>query len=104
MLIRLNVIDRKGNKTAIDVDEGTTIRQAIFDKLAPDMYGLCDGNCICGTCHVYVNPEDFKKLKAANENETETLETSDIKLTAHSRPAFQIELGKEHNNISVTIP
>jgi len=32
MLIRLNVIDRKGKKTAIDIEEGTTIRDAIEEK------------------------------------------------------------------------
>jgi len=29
MLIRLNVIDREGKKTVIDIEEGTTIRDAI---------------------------------------------------------------------------
>ena len=68
MLVRLNVIDREGNKTAIDVEEGTTIRQAVMDKLAPGNYGLCEGNCICGTCHVYVSENDFKKLQMILKN------------------------------------
>ena len=33
MLIRLNIIDREGKKTAIDIEEGTTIRDAIEEKL-----------------------------------------------------------------------
>ena len=102
MLLRLNVIDREGNKTAIDVEEGTTIREAIMNKLAPGDYGLCEGNCICGTCH-YVNTDDFKKLKVAEENETETMETSNVELTTHSRLGCQIELKEEYNNITVTI-
>jgi len=59
MLIRLNVIDRKDKKTAIDIEEGTTIRDAIEEKLSPDNYGVCGGNCACGTCHVHVTPNDF---------------------------------------------
>lgn len=54
MLIRLNVIDREGKKTVIDIEEGTTIRDAIEEKLSPDNYGVCGGNCVCGTCHVHV--------------------------------------------------
>ena len=103
MLVRLNVIDREGNKTAIDVEEGTTIRQAVMDKLAPGNYGLCEGNCICATCHVYVDEKDFKKLKAAQEDEIETMETSDVEKKLHSRLGCQIELEKELNDMTVTI-
>ena len=104
MLLRINVIDRQGNKTSIDVEEGTTIREAVMNKLAPDNYGLCEGNCICGTCHVYVAEDDFKKLQAQEENEIETMETSNIEITKYSRLSCQIELKKEYNNITVTIP
>ena len=103
MLIRLNVIDREGKTTALDIEEGTTIRDAIEEKLSPDSYGICEGNCNCGTCHVLVTPSDFEKLKAAEEDEISTLKEAAIKPTAHSRLGCQIKLKKEHNNITVTI-
>ena len=103
ILIRLNVIDREGKKTSIDIKEGTTIRDAIEEKLSPDNYGVCGGNCACGTCHVHVTPGDFEKLKAAEENEILTLKEAAIEPTAHSRLGCQIALQKEHNNITVTI-
>ena len=103
MTIRLNVIDREWKKTAIDIEEGTTIRDAIDEKLSPDNYGVCGGNCACGTCHVYVIPGDFEKLKAAEEEEIGTLKELAIKPTTHSRLGCQIELKKAHNNITVTI-
>ena len=103
MSIRLNVIDREGKKTTIDVEEDTTIRDAIEEKLSPDNYGVCGGSCACGTCHVYVTPGDFEKLKAAEEEEIGTLKELAIKPTIHSRLGCQIELKKEHNNITVTI-
>ena len=79
MLIRLNVIDREGKKTSIDIEEGTTIRDAIDEKLSPDNYGVCGGNCACGTCHVHVASSDFEKLKAAEKDEILTLKESAIK-------------------------
>ena len=103
MLIQLNVIDREGKKTVIDIEEGTTIRDAIEEKLSPDNYVICGGNCACGTCHVHVNPSDFEKLKAVEEDEISTLKEEAIKPTIHSRLGCQIELKKEHNNITVTI-
>ena len=102
-LIRLNVIDREGKKTSIDIEEGTTIRDAIEEKLSPDNYGVCGGNCVCGTCHVYFIPNEFEKLKPAEEEEIGTLKELAIKPTTHSRLGCQIELKKEHNNITVTI-
>ena len=103
MLFRLNIIDRKGKKTALDIEEGTTIRDAIEEKLSPDNYGVCGGSGVCGTCHVHVTPSDFEKLKAAEEDEISTLKAEAIKPTAHSRLGCQIELKKEYNNITVTI-
>ena len=78
--------------------------EAVMNKLAPGNYGLCEGNCICGTCHIYVTEEDFKKLEKAEENEVETLETSNIELTKCSRLSCQIELKKEYDNNTITIP
>ena len=102
-MIRLNVIDREGKTTALDIEESTTIRDAIEEKLFPDSYGVCGGNCSCGTCQVYVALSDFEKLKAAEEDEISTLKETAIEPTAHSRLGCQIELKKEHNNITVTI-
>ena len=103
MSIRLNAIAREGKETAIDIAEGTTIRDAIEEKLSPDNYGVRGRNCACGTCHVHVSPSDFAKLKAVEEDEISTLKIEAIKPTTHSRLGCQIELKKEYNNITVTI-
>ncbi len=103
MAIKLNIIDKTGKKNTIEAEEGQTIREAVMDKLAPTMYGLCGGNCICATCHVYVDEETFKKLEAPDENEIETMETNDIELKKNSRLSCQIELKKEYDNITLTL-
>ena len=103
MLIRLNVIDRDGNKTTIEVEEGTTIRDAIEEKLSPDNYGVCGGNCSCGTCHIYITPNEFEKLQTIEEDEISTLEETANKPDKYSRLGCQVELKKEYNNITVTI-
>ena len=41
MSLKLNVIDREGKQTSIDIEEGTSIRDAIDDVLFPDNYGVC---------------------------------------------------------------
>ncbi len=102
-MLKLNVIDRDGKKTTIDIEEGQTIRDAIEDKLTPEGYGLCGGNCNCGTCHIYVNPEDFKKLKSLEKDEIDILKRFSDQPNENSRLACQVEFKKEYDNITVTI-
>ena len=103
MSLKLNVIDREGNQTIIDIEEGTTIRDAIDDALLSDNYGVCGGNCACGTCHVYVKPSDFEKLKAKEGEEINTLESLALEPTQYSRLGCQVEFKKEYENMTVTI-
>ena len=103
MPLKLNVIDREGSQKLIDIEEGTTIRDAIEDELTPDNYGVCGGSCACGTCHVYVKPSDFDKLKAKENEEIETLESLALEPNHYSRLGCQVEFKKEYDNITVTI-
>ena len=73
MKIKLNVINRDGTQTVINVEEDTTIRDAIEDKIEPESFGLCGGNCNCGTCHVFIHPKDFSKLKVLDDAEYQIL-------------------------------
>ena len=102
-IIKLNVIDRKGNKTTIETEEGTTIRDTIANKLTPNNYGNCGGDCICGSCQIHVSSDDFKKLKPVDEDEAGTLESMSINATPNSRLGCQIKLTKDLDNITVTI-
>jgi len=103
MSFKLNVIDREGNQTTIDIEEGTTIKEAIEDELIPDNYGVCGGCCACGTCHVYVRPSEFDRLTSKKEDEITTLESFALEPNQYSRLGCQVEFKKEYDNITVTI-
>ena len=103
MSFKINVIDREGNQTTIDIEEGTTIREAIEDSLSPDNFGICGGGCACGTCHIYINSSDFEKLKAKEDEEIDALESLALEPNQYSRLGCQVEFKKEYDNISVTI-
>tara|TARA_B100000315_G_C14250484_1_gene439524 strand:+ start:177 stop:497 length:321 start_codon:yes stop_codon:yes gene_type:complete len=103
MSFKLNIIDREGNKTIIDIAEGTTIKDAIEDVLSPDNYGICGGCCACGACHVYIQPSDFDKLTAKEDEEITTLKSLALEPNQYSRLGCQVEFKKEYNNITLTI-
>ena len=103
MLVKFNLIDREKTKIPMEAEEGITIREAIMEKLKPGNFGLCEGNNICATCHVYIDENDFKKLKPIEDDEKETMETNDIDQKEFSRLSCQIELKQELEGITVTM-
>ena len=103
MSLKLSVIDREGHQTIIDIEERATIRDAIENELSPNNYGICGGNCACGTCHVYVKPSDFDKLKAKEDEEITTLESLANEPKQYSRLGCQIEFKEDYDNMTVTI-
>ncbi len=100
---KMNIIDRKGNQTTINVEEGMTIKDAIEDELSPDNYGVCGGCCACGTCHVYVKSSDFNKLENKENEEITTLESLALEPNSYSRLGCQVQFKKEYDNITITI-
>ena len=52
---------------------------------------------------VYVTSDDFKKLRAVEEDEISTLAETATNTTSYSRLGCQIELKKKYDNITVTI-
>ena len=103
MTIKLHITDREGTTKSIEVSEGTTIKEAIEDNISPDNFGICGGSCACGTCHVYVQPNDFDKLLQKEDEEISTLQSLAIEPTKYSRLGCQVELKKDHDNITITI-
>ena len=103
MAYKLNVVDRNGNTLSINIDEGTTIRDAIEEELSPDNFGICGGSCACGTCHIYVHPNDFDKLIDKEDDEILTLESLANDPNQYSRLSCQIGFKREYENITFTI-
>ena len=103
MAYKLNVVDRNGNTLSINIDEGTSIRDAIEEELSPDNFGICGGSCACGTCHIYVHPNDFDKLIDKEDDEILTLESLANDPNQYSRLSCQIVFKKEYENITFTI-
>jgi len=103
MSYKINVINREGDLSSIQIDEGTTIRDAIEDNLQIDNFGICGGNCSCSTCHIYIDPNDFSKFKSKEKDEIETLESTNATLTEYSRLSCQIDFDASYNDITITI-
>ena len=103
MLVQFNLIDRKGSKISIEAEEGTTIKDAIMDKLSPGNFALCGGSCICATCHVYVKEDWYDKLPKKDMGEDDMLDQA-YEPNSNSRLSCQIMVSDDLDGLSVYMP
>jgi 2Fe-2S ferredoxin len=99
---KLIVVNRDGEETTVDADNGLTVMEVIRDNGFDELLALCDGCCSCATCHVHVDPNFAAKLPEMDEDENDLLESSDHR-DEHSRLACQIPFDDELDGLKVTI-
>lgn len=99
---KLIVVNRAGEETAIEVEDGLTVMEAIRDNGFDELLALCGGCCSCATCHVHVDPEFAGKLPAISEDEDDLLESSDYR-TENSRLSCQVPFTADLDGLRVTI-
>ncbi|WP_374409177.1 2Fe-2S iron-sulfur cluster-binding protein [Pelagerythrobacter sp.] len=99
---KLIVVNRSGEESAIDVDDGLTVMEAIRDNGFDELLALCGGCCSCATCHVHVDPAFADKLPPISEDEDDLLESSDHR-DANSRLGCQVPFTADLDGLKVTI-
>jgi 2Fe-2S ferredoxin len=99
---KLIVVNRAGEETAIEVEDGLTVMEAIRDNGFDELLALCGGCCSCATCHVHVDPDFFGKLPEMSEDEDDLLESSDHRAET-SRLSCQIPFSGDLDGLKVTI-
>lgn len=99
---KLIVVNRDGEESMIDVDEGLTVMEAIRDNGFDELLALCGGCCSCATCHIQVEDGPTDKLPAISEDEDDLLESSDHRGET-SRLSCQIPFTNDLDGLKVTI-
>lgn len=99
---KLTVVNRAGEESTIDVDDGLTVMEAIRDNGFDELLALCGGCCSCATCHVHVDPAFKDKLPEMSEDEDDLLESSDYR-DENSRLGCQIPFSADLDGLKVTI-
>ena len=100
--ITVNVTDRKNKKHILEGQKGQTLMQLIDKHDLANPYGICGGEPMCGTCHVYVEKEWLGKLSSKTSEEELAIDNAS-ELKENSRLACQIDLTEELNALTVTI-
>ena len=98
----VNITDRKNKKHVLEGEKGQTLMQLIDKHELANPYGICGGEPMCGTCHVYVEKEWLDKLNPKTSEEELAIDNAS-ELKENSRCGCQIDLTEELNGLTVTI-
>jgi len=99
---QLIVVNRAGEESTIDVQDGLTVMEAIRDNGFDELLALCGGCCSCATCHVHIDPAFKDRLPAMSEDEDDLLESSDHR-DENSRLGCQVPFTADLDGLKVTI-
>ena len=75
---------------AVDVEVGTTVRDAAIGADVPGIEGECGGSLNCATCHVYVAPDCLDRMPQLSEVEDEMLDDAAAERLPTSRLGCQL--------------
>ena len=95
------VIDRKGVEHKLEAREGSSVMEVIRDAGLP-VEAICGGQCICTTCHVYVDDHWMDKLPEMQDMEMVLVEDSGS-YKDNSRLSCQIDYSKDLDGLKVTL-
>lgn len=93
--------DREGELHALSARRGVTLMEILRDANLP-VEAMCGGQCICATCHVYVDAHWLARLKPCNEAEQAMIEETGQCLPT-SRLACQVNYADSLDGLRLTL-
>lgn len=93
--------DRDGREHRLEGDAGLTLMEILRDAGLP-VEAICGGQCICSTCHVYVDEAWTGRLAPRADDEQVMVEDSGH-YQENSRLACQVPFSDELDGIRLTL-
>jgi len=97
-------VSASGISRKIDAPSGMSVMQAALNHRVEGILGECGGNCMCATCHVYVDPSFLDRIPPAKDNEKFMLSIAAEGPEKNSRLSCQIKMSEELDGIVVRLP
>lgn len=99
---KMTFVERDGTRREVDAPKGLSVLE-IAHKHGIDIEGACEGSLACSTCHVIVDPDWYRKLASATEDEEDMLDLA-FGLTETSRLGCQIVMTDALDGLVVSLP
>ena len=100
--VGITLIRRSGEEMRLSCDVGNTLLDVARANDIDDIEGICDGSCLCSTCHVHVADNWVDRLPEADEDEEDVLDNAKH-VQDNSRLGCQITLTPDLDGLVVTV-
>ena len=97
-------VSSSGIPRKIDVPSGMSVMQAALNHRVEGILGECGGNCMCATCHVYVEEKFLPLLNPPDETENAMLESTASERKPNSRLSCQLRVSPKFEGLIVHTP
>jgi 2Fe-2S ferredoxin len=101
---KVTYVSSSGISRKIDVPLGMSVMRAALNQRVEGILGECGGNCMCATCHVYVEPSYLSRVPPVNDNEKFMLSIAAEGPETNSRLSCQIKMTEELYEIIIRLP
>ncbi|WP_336714774.1 2Fe-2S iron-sulfur cluster-binding protein [Arthrobacter sp. USHLN218] len=98
----LNVIDRDGQRQAVEWEPEQSLMEALRDNDLP-VLASCGGTASCATCHVFLDGDIVASLGERSEDEAELLVDAEGFREDCSRLSCQVGFEERLDGITVTL-
>ncbi len=92
-----------GSETTVPVQVGVSAMRHAVENSVPGIDADCGGECMCATCHVFVDPEWVGRIAPAGDFETDMLGIVED-LADNSRLSCQIEMREDLDGLRLHLP
>ena len=97
-------VSNAGETRQIDVPLEDSVMEGAIKNSVEGIVAECGGACMCGTCHVYVDPAWVDKLLPIEDDENAMLESTASERKANSRLSCQLRVTKAFDGLIVNTP
>jgi ferredoxin, 2Fe-2S len=103
-MAKITYVHPTGTRTVIDVPAGNSVMRGAVLNGVDGIVGQCGGGASCGTCHVYLDPDNTRPLPDMHPVEDELLYGTASERTADSRLSCQLPVTDELDGLVVHLP
>jgi 2Fe-2S ferredoxin len=100
----ITYVSPSGISRTIDAPLGMSVMQAALNHSVAGILGECGGNCMCATCHVYVELSFLNRIPPVKDNEKFMLSIAAEGPETNSRLSCQIKMTEELDGIRIRLP
>lgn len=103
-MAKITYVHLDGRSEPIEVTDGLSVMQGAVGHGIDGIVAECGGNCMCATCHVYVEPDQLGRLPAMLEEEDAMLDEAAAGRRPNSRLSCQLRVGPALEGLVVHLP